>query len=289
VRPCACACAQRGASVQCLLTHAPNAPPQKREPFLASFLYSTVLAHGSLQACVASFLAEKLSCPVLPATQLFQSFTAAYAADASLVAACHADLQAVVDRDPACRNYIQCVLFFKGFQALQAHRLAHHLWTRDRKPLALGLQSRVSERMQVDIHPGAVIGPGLMLDHATGVVIGETAVVGTNCSFLHKVTLGGTGVTAGDRHPKIGDGVLIGAGVSVLGPVRVGNGVKIGAGSVLLQDVPDRCTAVGVPARVIARPSEAPDAAGSSGDAEPAILMDQMVSDDDISHWAYII
>ena len=216
-------------------------------------MYSSILAHTSLQACLASFLAEKLSCPVLPATQLFQSFTAAYAEDPCLLSVCYADLQAVVDRDPACRGYVHCILFFKGFQALQAHRVAHHLWAAGRLPLALSLQSRVSEAMQVDIHPAATIGPGLMLDHATGVVIGETAVVGKNCSFLHKVTLGGTGATAGDRHPKIGDGVLIGAGVSVLGPVRVGNGCKIGAGSVVLEDVPDRCTAVGVPARVIAR------------------------------------
>ena len=276
-------------------THVARRPTQQqREPFLASFMYSSILAHSSLQASLASFLAEKLSCPVLPATQLFQSFTAAYAEDPCLLSVCYADLQAVIDRDPACRGYVHCILFFKGFQALQAHRVAHHLWAAGRLPLALSLQSRVSEAMQVDIHPAAVIGPGLMLDHATGVVIGETAVVGKNCSFLHKVTLGGTGATAGDRHPKIGDGVLIGAGVSVLGPVRVGNGVKIGAGSVVLEDVPDRCTAVGVPARVIARQPELP-ASLSPGDvdvaAEPAILMDQIIAEDaeDSSHWIYII
>ena len=238
-----------------------------------------MLAHGSLPRCLAAVLAQKLACDTLPATPLASLFEAAYGADAALVAAAHADLQAVLDRDPACTSYVQCLLFFKGVQALQTHRLAHALWQAGRRPLALFLQSRVSEAFHVDIHPGAVVGPGLLLDHATGVVIGETAVVGANVSLLHHVTLGGTGVGAGDRHPKLGDGVLLGAGVAVLGPVRVGDCAKVGAGSVVLTDVPPRCTAVGVPARVVLRPPP-------PGAPEPGLSMDQTSFLDD---WIYII
>jgi len=232
-----------------------------------------VLSHGSLPACLASVLANKLGCPTLPATQLCQLFTEVYSANPQLVRACQADLQAVVERDPACAAYVQAILFFKGFQALQAHRLGHELWGSGRRPLAAALQNRVSEAFHVDIHPGASIGAGLMLDHATGVVIGETAVVGANCSFLHQVTLGGSGTGTGVRHPRLGDGVMVGAGVSLLGPVSIGSRVKVGAGSVVMQDIPDGCTAVGVPARVIARPT-----AESLG-LEPAFLMDQTIPD----------
>ena len=258
--------------------------PQKREPFLASFLYSSVLAHASLPACLAGVLANKLGCSTLPATQLASLFGAAYAADGQLRAACHADLQAVLDRDPACTSYVQCLLFFKGFQALQSHRLAHSLWAAGRKPLALALQSRVSETFHVDVHPAARIGPGLLLDHATGIVIGETAVVGANVSLLHHVTLGGTGAAGGDRHPKLGDGVLLGAGVAVLGPVVIGNGAKVGAGSVVMSDVPPRCTAVGVPARVVLRPRAELTPAGKETAAE---AMDQC--GDLLAEWIYII
>jgi serine O-acetyltransferase len=227
-------------------------------------------------------LANKLSCSTLQATQLCELVAAAYAADPALVAATHADLQAVLDRDPACTSYVQCLLFFKGFQALQTHRVAHVLWRAGRLPLALALQSRVSEAFHVDIHPAATLGPGLLLDHATGVVIGETAVVGTNVSLLHHVTLGGTGAAGGNRHPKLGDGVLIGAGVSILGPVSVGDGVKVGAGSVVLSDIPARCTAVGVPARVIMRPPKE----GAPPELDPALDMDQTSF---IKDWFYII
>ncbi len=259
-----------------------RARAQRREPFLASFLYSSVLAHDSLPRCLASVLANKLACATLQATQLAALFADAYAADAALVAAAHADLQAVLDRDPACTSYVQCVLFFKGFQALQSHRVAHHLYARGRVPLALALQSRVSEAFHVDIHPAARIGPGLLMDHATGVVIGETAVVGTNVSLLHHVTLGGTGATGGQRHPRVGDGVLIGAGVSVLGPLRIGDGAKVGAGSLVLNDIPDGCTAVGVPARVIMRPPTEGAPA-----TEPALDMDQTSAF--LEDWVYII
>ncbi|KAG2483383.1 hypothetical protein HYH03_017735 [Edaphochlamys debaryana] len=177
----------------------------------------------------------------------------AYAAEPDLVEAALADMQAVYDRDPACDKFSQVLLNFKGFQAVQCQRLAHWLWGRGRKTLALALQSHTSEVFHVDIHPAASLGRGIMLDHATGVVIGETAVVGDNVSMLHRVTLGGSGSGRGVRHPRIGHGVLLGAGAVVLGPVKVGSGAKVGAGSVVLTDLPDHVVAVGVPARVVRR------------------------------------
>lgn len=162
-----------------------------------------------------------------------------------------ADMQAVMDRDPACVGFLQATLFFKGFHAIQSHRIAHWLWTHDRKALALALQSRISEKFHVDVHPAAHIGRGVLLDHATGVVIGETAAIGDNVSMLHHVTIGGSGTRAGQRHPAVGHGVLLGAGVCVLGPIEVGSGTKVGAGSVIVTDLPRKCVAVGVPARII--------------------------------------
>jgi serine O-acetyltransferase len=162
-----------------------------------------------------------------------------------------ADLQAVLDRDPACVGFLQVMLFFKGFQAIQSYRMAHHLWKNGRKALAYTIQSRVSQQFDVDIHPAADIGLGIMLDHATGVVIGETAVIGDNVSMLHRVTIGGSGALTLVRHPTIGHGVLLGAGVSVLGPISIGHSSKIGAGSVVLQSIPEKSVAVGVPAKVI--------------------------------------
>ena len=162
-------------------------------------------------------------------------------------------MQAVLDRDPACDKYTQCMLYFKGFQAVQSHRIAHWLWNHGRKALAIALQSRISEVFHVDIHPAAVIGRGVMIDHATGVVIGETTEIKDNVSMLHHVTLGGSGTGKGKRHPTIGHGVLLGAGVSILGPLTVGCGSKIGAGAVVVQNLPPHCVAVGVPARVVKR------------------------------------
>nr|GEW66786.1 serine acetyltransferase 5 [Tanacetum cinerariifolium] len=162
-----------------------------------------------------------------------------------------ADLRAARERDPACFSFSHCLLNYKGFLACQAHRVAHKLWTQSRRALALALQSRISDVFAVDIHPGAKLGKGILFDHATGVVVGETAVIGNNVSILHHVTLGGTGKAGGDRHPKIGDGVLIGAGATILGNVKIGAGAKIGAGSVVLIDVPPRATAVGNPARLV--------------------------------------
>ena len=181
--------------------------------------------------------------------------------------AARADILAVYERDPACHRYLQPLLFFKGFQALQCFRIAHHLWTTGRAELSYFFQMRTSEGFGVDIHPGARIGQGVMIDHAHSIVIGETAVVGDNVSMLHSVTLGGTGKEDGDRHPKIGDGVLIGAGAKVLGNITVGHCSRIAAGSVVLQDVPPCKTVAGVPARIV----------GEAGCAQPSISMDQMV------------
>ncbi|QDZ20659.1 serine acetyltransferase [Chloropicon primus] len=222
----------------------------KAEPICSSFLFSTVLAHNTIEESLAFILANKLDSPVLPATQLMQLFLEAFKSD-EIRSDFLADLLATYDRDPACKQYSSCLLYYKGFHAVQTHRVAHYLYRRGRASLAILLQSRASETFHVDIHPNATVGKGVMLDHATGVVMGESTVVGDNVSLLHHVTLGGSGKSTGDRHPKIGSGVLIGAGAVVLGNVKVGNCSKIGAGSVVLADVPPRHVAVGVPARNI--------------------------------------
>jgi serine O-acetyltransferase len=178
------------------------------------------------------------------------------------------DIQAYYDRDPACDRFIMPVLYFKGFHAIQTHRLAHWLWNHGRKDFALYLQSRSSSVFQTDINPAARIGKGVFLDHATGLVVGQTAVIEDDVSILHGVTLGGTGKAGGDRHPKIRYGVLIGAGAKILGNIRVGDCARIGAGSVVVRDVPPRVTVVGVPARIV----------GEAGAAQPASVMDQLLS-----------
>ncbi|KAL6511336.1 Serine acetyltransferase 5 [Orobanche minor] len=221
------------------------------EPALASYLYSTILSHSSLERSLSFHLGNKLCCSTLLSTLLYDLFLNIFSTDASLRSATVADLRAAHFRDPACVSFSHCLLNYKGFLACQAHRVAHKLWTQSRKPLALALQSRISDVFAVDIHPAAKMGKGILFDHATGVVVGETAVIGNNVSILHHVTLGGTGKFGGDRHPKIGDGVLIGAGATILGNVRIGEGAKIGAGSVVLIDVPPRTTAVGNPARLV--------------------------------------
>jgi serine O-acetyltransferase len=192
----------------------------------------------------------------------------AYAENPEMGAAARADIVAVFERDPACDRMIKPLLYFKGFLAVQAYRLAHHLWTRGRKDIALYLQMRGSELFSVDIHPGARVGKGIMFDHAHAIVIGETAVVGDDVSMLHSVTLGGTGKEGGDRHPKIGDGVLIGAGAKVLGNIRIGNCSRIAAGSVVLKDVPPCKTVAGIPAQIV----------GDAGCDRPSLSMDHRVS-----------
>lgn len=223
----------------------------EKEPVLASYFYSSVISHRSLERALAFHLSNKLSNPTLLSTQLFGLIVDIFNSDENIQLAIRADLQAVRTKDPACSSYCHCLLYYKGFLACQAYRVSHWLWKHDRKSLAFLMQSRVSEVFHVDIHPAARIGSGLFLDHATGLVVGETAAIGSNVSILHSVTLGGTGAVIGDRHPKIGDGVLIGAGAILLGNIHVGDGAKIGSGSLVLIDVPKSTTAVGNPARLI--------------------------------------
>jgi serine O-acetyltransferase len=225
------------------------------EPGLASLMHAVILSHGDIEGALAYQLARKLGDQELRAMSLREICEEAYAAEPGLIAAAEADLRAVFERDPACKGYVQPFLFFKGFQALQTHRVAHWLWGEGRETLAFHLQSRVSELFQVDVHPAARIGSGVFVDHGTGIVIGETAVVGDDVSMLHGVTLGGTGAARNDRHPKIGNGVLIGAGAKVLGAITVGDYAKIASGSVVLRPVPAHCTAAGVPARLVNCPS----------------------------------
>ena len=226
---------------------------RQREPALAGLLHRLVLCQPSLERALAVHIAGKLGHEELGASQLTEVLHEAFAQDEGFASACRADIRAVQERDPACRSCLQPVLFFKGFLALTAQRGAHYYWRAGQEGMALYLQSRISEVFGADIHPAARLGKGLMMDHATGVVIGETAVVGDNVSMLHGVTLGGTGREKGDRHPKIGQGVLISVGAKVLGNIRIGDCAKIGAGSVVLADVPPYTTAVGVPARIIGR------------------------------------
>jgi serine O-acetyltransferase len=221
------------------------------EPLVASLVHSVILHHDTLEDALSFRLAQKLGAADLPAMTLRELAEEAFADDASLGQAARADIVAVRERDPAVHRYVDPVLFLKGFQALTAHRVSHWLWRRGRRDLALWLQMRMSEVFTVDIHPAAVIGKGIMIDHAHGIVIGETAVVGDDVSMLHHVTLGGTGKEHGDRHPKIGQGVLIGAGAKVLGNIRVGDFSRIAAGSVVLADVPACRTVAGVPAKVV--------------------------------------
>ncbi|KAI0493143.1 hypothetical protein KFK09_027419 [Dendrobium nobile] len=222
------------------------------EPILYRYLSDLIFRHDSLESALANLLAKKLCIPnLLPASDLDDLFAQALIDDQSIIRAAHADLLAARDRDPACSKMVHCLLYYKGFHACQAHRMAHRLWITGRRAAAMMIQSRSSEIFAVDIHPAARIGSGLLLDHATGVVIGETAVIGNDVSILHNVTLGGTGKETGDRHPKIEDGVLVGAGTQILGNVRIGKGAKVGAGSVVLKDVPAWTTAVGNPARLL--------------------------------------
>ena len=241
------------------------------EPALAGFIYATILCQPRLEDAVVHRLAQRLQ-PSLDAGLLHKTFHEVLAAEPSLGDIFRADIMAVAKRDPASSRMIEPVLYFKGFHALETYRLAHLLWQAGRKDFALYLQSLSSRVFQVDIHPAARIGKGIMFDHATGIVIGETAVIGDNCSMLHGVTLGGSGNDRGDRHPKIGRGVMIGAGAKILGNIKVGDCVRVAAGSVVLNDVPARRTVAGVPAREV----------GFAGCEEPALAMDQMfVGDDD--------
>lgn len=238
------------------------------EPALTSFILSTVVNQPSFEAAIAHRVAARLSHPALPAELIAQTFDEAIANDAEIAQGFRADVAAVLDRDPACYRLIEPVLYFKGFHALQTHRLAHWLWHRGRRDFALYLQSRSSEVFQTDINPAARIGKGIFLDHATGLVVGETTVIEDNVSMLQDVTLGGTGKQAGDRHPKIRKGVLIGAGAKILGNIEVGQCARVAAGSVVLAAVPRNTTVAGVPAKVV----------GEAGCAEPSRSMDQILA-----------
>jgi len=222
----------------------------EREPALASFVHATVLKHDRLENALSYHLAKKIGSEDLPPMTTREIFEEAMQADPGIGAAVRADLSAVFDRDPACKAHIDAFLFYKGFQALQCYRIAHWLWTNNRHSMALFFQSRISELFDVDIHPAARLGKGIMIDHATGVVIGETAVVEDDVSMLHGVTLGGTGKETGDRHPKVRRGVLLSMGAKILGNIEIGEYSRVGAGSVVLKNVPPGCTAVGIPARL---------------------------------------
>ena len=238
----------------------------ENEPLLGGVLHMAVLHHATLERALAFRLSQKLSSPEMSEQILREMADLAYGADDELGCAARADIVAIFDRDPACNRFLQPLLYFKGFQAIQAYRVANWYWREGRKDMAYFLQMRASEVFGVDIHPAATIGKGIMIDHAHSIVIGETAVVGDNVSMLHSVTLGGTGKEEEDRHPKIGDGVLIGAGAKVLGNIKVGNCSRIAAGSVVLHEVPPKKTVAGVPAKTV----------GEAGCAQPSITMHQL-------------
>jgi serine O-acetyltransferase len=241
------------------------------EPALAGFALSSLLHQPSLEAAVIHRVASRLGHAAVPADIIEQIFLEAVEQDKTIGAAFRADISAVLDRDPVVTRAVEPVLYFKGFHAIQTHRLAHWLWKQGRQDFALYLQSRSSAVFQTDIHPAARIGRGIFLDHATGLVVGATAVIEDNVSMLQDVTLGGTGKERGDRHPKIRHGVLIGAGAKILGNIEVGHCARIAAGSVVLQPVPHNATVAGVPAKVV----------GTAGCAEPARSMDHRFSESD--------
>ncbi|CAN6541121.1 unnamed protein product [Malus baccata var. baccata] len=239
------------------------------EPALASYLYSMILSHSSLERSLSFHLGNKLCSPTFLSTLIYDLFLNTFSSDPSLRVTVVSDLYAAHERDPACVSFSHCLLNYKGFLACHAHRVVHKLWIQNRRPLALALHSRITDVFAVNIHPMTRIRNGVLFDHATGVVVGETAVIGNNVSILRHVTLGGTGKAGRDKHPKIGDGVLIGASATILGNVKIEEGAKIGVGSVVLIDVPARTTAVGNPARLVGgkeRPSKHKDVPGQSMD-----------------------
>ena len=243
----------------------------RAEPALGGFIFASVLSHDRLEDAVCHRLAQRLNHSDVDAGLIGQMFQDVLSRRSELGQAFRADLAAVYDRDPACSRYLEPLLYFKGFHALVTYRFSHELWKEGRRDFALYLQSQSSRIFAVDIHPAARIGMGIMFDHGTGIVIGETAAVGDNTSLLHGVTLGGSGKESGDRHPKIGASVMIGAGAKVLGNITVGNCSRVAAGSVVLKDVPPNTTVAGVPAKVV----------GPAGCPEPARTMDQRLHPDD--------
>ena len=239
----------------------------RREPELATFIYENVLHHGSLEAAVIHRVSERLGNSDVSGALLRQAYGDALEDVPAIGEAFRADIVATVDRDPATTRFMEPVLYYKGFHAIQTHRLAHWLLGKGRKDFALYLQSRSSAVFQCDINPAAKIGRGIFLDHATGLVVGETAEIDDDVSILHDVTLGGTGKEHEDRHPKIRRGVMIGAGAKILGNIEVGHCARIAAGSVVIKAVPNNVTVAGVPAKVV----------GEAGCPEPSRAMDQML------------
>lgn len=227
----------------------------EQEPMLASFYHATIIKHDSLCAALSYILANKLNTASMPAMAVREVVEEALESDPSIIQAAACDICATVNRDPAVSMYSIPLLYLKGYHALQGYRVANWLWKQGRVALATYFQNQISVACQVDIHPAARIGQGIMLDHATGIVIGETAVVENDVSILQDVTLGGTGKECGDRHPKIREGVMIGAGAKVLGNIEVGEGAKIASCSVVLQPVPAHTTVAGVPAKIVGRPT----------------------------------
>ncbi len=241
----------------------------EQEPVLASFLYDVVLSNSTLENALSDHLAGKLESPTIRALTLRDLFHEAFSNDSTIRRALREDISAVCDRDPACSGYSKILLYYKGYHGLQSYRAAHYYWNAGRKSLALYLQSRMSEVFGMDIHPAARIGCGILMDHATSIVIGETAIVEDNVSMLHEVTLGGTGKETGDRHPIVRKDVLIAAGAKIFGNVEIGEGAKIGGGAVVLNDVPPHTTAVGVPAVIV----------GHTLHEHPALEMDHRIDE----------
>ena len=240
------------------------------DPAIGGFIHTSILQHESFENALAHRVASKLASAEISEQALRDICSKAVSTDPQVANAARADVMAVVDRDPACIRYMQPLLYFKGFLAVQAYRVSNWLWINSQKDMAYFFQMRTSEVFGIDIHPAAKIGKGLMIDHAHSIVIGETSVVGDNVSMLHSVTLGGTGKEDEDRHPKIGDGVMIGAGAKVLGNIKVGSCCRIAAGSVVLQEIPPKKTVAGVPAKIV----------GEAGCSTPSINMDQILSSD---------
>jgi serine O-acetyltransferase len=238
----------------------------RREPEVGTFIFSSILHHDTLETAVVNRVAERLDHQDVSAELIRQAYADALEDEPTLGDTFRVDVVATFDRDPATDRFIEPVLYYKGFHAIQTHRLAHWLWNKGRKDFAYYLQSRASAVFQCDIHPAARVGRGIFLDHATGLVVGETAVIGNDVSILHDVTLGGTGKDHGDRHPKIADGVLIGAGAKIIGNIEIGHCARVAAGSVVINAVPNNVTVAGVPAKIV----------GDAPCAEPSRTMDHM-------------
>jgi serine O-acetyltransferase len=241
----------------------------RQQPGMASFFHANVLNHRDFQSAVTFYLAGRLGNKAVSAMTIQSIFSEAMTMQPSLAEQMMSDLMAHYERDAACDQYLIPLLYFKGFHAIQSWRIAHWLWQQGRRLLALYIQHRITELFDVDIHPAAILGSGIMLDHGTGLVIGETTVIGDDVSILHGVTLGGSGAHGGDRHPKVQRGVLLSAGAKLLGNITIGEGAKVGAGSVVLGDVPAHVTVAGVPARQV----------GRAKSDMPSLVMDHSIDD----------